>query len=72
MHALSYLVMSSFVTPWTVTCQAALSMGSWQERRSGLPLPTPGNLSDPGIKSVSLAFSTLASEFFTTVPPGKP
>ena len=39
------------VTPWTVACQAPLSMGfSRQEYWSGLP--PPGNLPDPGIKLV--------------------
>ena len=41
-----------FVTLWTVTCQAPLSMGlSWQEHWSGLPFPPPGDLPSPGIKS---------------------
>ena len=32
-----------FVTPWTVVCQAPLSMGlSWQEYWSGLPSPPSG------------------------------
>ena len=35
-----------------------------------LPFPTPGDLPDPGIKSVSLVPSALADRFFTTVPPG--
>ena len=40
-----------FATPWTVTCQAPLSMGfSRQEYWSGLPCPSPGDLPDPGIK----------------------
>ena len=40
-----------FATPWTVDCQAPLSMGFFrQEYRSGLPFPSPGDLSDPGIK----------------------
>ena len=39
-----------FVTPWTVARQAPLSMGlSRQEYWSGLPFPSPGGLSDPGI-----------------------
>ena len=43
-----------FVTPWTVAHQAPLSMGfSRQEYWSGLPLPSPGDLSDPGIKPTS-------------------
>ena len=44
-----------FVIPWTVARQAPLSMGfSRQEYWSGLPLPSPGDLPDPGIKPVSL------------------
>ena len=39
------------VTPWTVACQAPLSMGfSRQEYWSGLPFPPPEELLDPGIK----------------------
>ena len=53
--------------PWTVACQAPLSMGcSRQEYRSGLPCPPPGDLSDPGIESVSLISPALAGRFFTT------
>ena len=38
-----------FVTPWTVACQAPLSMGfSRQEYWSGLPFPSPGGLPSPG------------------------
>ena len=34
----------SFATPWTVTCQASLSMGfPKQEYWSGLPFPSPSN-----------------------------
>ena len=41
-------------TPWTVDCQAPLSMGSpRQEYQSGLSFPSPGDLPDPGIKLVS-------------------
>ena len=40
-----------FVTPWTVAYQAPLSMGfSRQEYWSGLPLPSPGDLPNPGIE----------------------
>ena len=40
--------------PWTVTCQAPLSMGlPRQECWSGLPFPPPEDLLDPDIKSVS-------------------
>ena len=42
----SHLVMSLFVTPWTVTHQAPLSLGfSRQEYRSGLPFLPPGRSS---------------------------
>ena len=62
-----------FVTPGAVVCQAALSMEfSRQKYWSGLPFPTPGDLPDPGIESVSLVFPALASEFFTAEPPEKP
>ena len=40
-----------------------------QEYWSGLPFPSPGDLSHPGIKPTSPA---LAGRFFTTEPPGKP
>ena len=39
------------VTPWTVACQAPLSMGfSRQEYWSGLPFPSPEDPPNPGIK----------------------
>ena len=45
-----------FVTPGTVALQAPLSMGfPRQEYWSGLPIPTPGDLPNPGIKLTSLA-----------------
>ena len=44
---LSHSVVSDSATPWTVACQAPLSMEfSRQEYWSGLPLPTPGDLPD--------------------------
>ena len=40
--------------PWTVTCQAPLSMEfSRQEYRSGLPFPPSGDLLNPEIKPMS-------------------
>ena len=42
--------------PWTIACQAPLSMGfSRQEYWSGLPFPSPGDLPDPGIEARSPA-----------------
>ena len=56
-----------FADPWTVACQALLSMGfSSQEYRSGLPFSFSGYLPDPGIKPVSLVSLALAGRFFTT------
>ena len=44
------------VTPWTVACEASLSMEFFrQEYWSGLPFSTPWNLPDPGIEPVSCA-----------------
>ena len=55
------------MTPWIVSHQAPLSMGfSRQEYWSRLPFPSPGDLSNPGIKPASPA---LADRFFTTEPP---
>ena len=60
----------SFVIPGVVSHQAPLSMGfSRQEYWSGFSLPSPGDLSDPGIKPVSPA---LTGGSFTTEPRGKP
>ena len=62
-----------FATPWSVACQAPLSMGfSRQEYWSGLPFPSPGYLPIPGMKPTSLVSHALASRFIATVPPGKP
>ena len=56
-----------FAVPWTVAHQAPVTMeGSRQVYWSGLPLPTPGHLPDPGIESVSLASPPFTGRFFTT------
>ena len=60
-----------FVTPWTVACQAPLSMRfSRQEYWSGLPWLPPGDLPDPGIEPASLLPPTLAEGSLASV--GKP
>ena len=54
-----------FATPWMVARQAPLSMEfSRQNYWSGLPFPSPEDLSDPGIESVSpaLQVDSLPSE----------
>ena len=67
-------VSNSFATPWTVACQAPLSTGfPKQEYSSGLPLPSLGDLPDPGIEPASLASPALAGRGFSPAePPGKP
>jgi len=59
-----------FVIPWTVALQAPLFMEfSRQEYWSGLPFPSPGDLPDPGIESMSPA---LQADSLPSEPPGKP
>ena len=56
-----------FSTLWTVACQAPLFMGfSEQEYWSGLTFPSPGDLPNTGIETVSLMSPALAGWFFTT------
>ena len=55
-----------FATPWTVARQVPLSMGfPRQEFWSGLPIPPPEDLPNPGIKLASLVSLPLAAGFFT-------
>ena len=55
-----------FLTPWTVACQAPLSMGfSKQDYWNGLPFPLPGDLPDPGIEPTSLMSPEFQDIFFT-------
>ena len=61
---------NTFPTPWTVACQAPLSMGfPRQECWSGLPFLSPGDLPNSGIepKSPALWTDSLSAE-----PQGKP
>ena len=59
-----------FSTLWTVAYQDPLSMGfSRQEYWCGLPLPSPGDLPDPGIEPGSL---TLQADTLPSESPGKP
>ena len=69
-ESVSRSVMSDSVTPWTVACQAPLSMEfSRQKHRHWLPFLSPGDLPDPGIKPM---FPALAGRFFTKEPQGTP
>ena len=63
-----------FETPWTVTYQVPLSMGfSRQEFWSGLPFPSPGDLSNPGIepRSPALQIDALQSGPHPSMTTGK-
>ena len=56
-------------TPWTIAHQALPSIKfSRQEYCSGLPFPSPGDLSDPGVERVSPA---LRADALLSEPPGK-
>ena len=56
-----------FATPWTIACQAPLSMGfSKQEYWSWLPCPSPGDLPNPGLEPASLMSWAMAGGFLTT------
>ena len=58
------------MTPWTVACQAPLSMGfPRQEYWNGLPFPSPGDLPNPGIEPAS---PTLQADSLSAEPQGKP
>ena len=67
------LVTQSYLTlghPMACSHQAPPSMGfSRQERWSGLPFPSPGDLPDPGIEARSPA---LEADALTSEPRGKP
>ena len=57
------------VTPWTVACQAPLSMGfSRQEDWSEFPCPPPGDLPNPGVE---LRSPTVQEDSVSTESPEK-
>ena len=59
-----------FATPWIVAYQVPPSMGFFrQEYWNGLPVPSPGDLPDPGIEPRSPA---LQADALLSEPPGKP
>ena len=65
--------MSDSVTPWTAARQAPLSVGfSRQDYWSGLPFPSPGDLSDPGTEPCLLHFLHQQADSLPLVPPGEP
>ena len=59
-----------FATPWTAAFQAPLPMGfPRQEYWSGLPIPPPGDLPNPGSEP---KFPALRADSLLSEPPGKP
>ena len=67
-------VMSNFWGPrWIVARHTPLSMEfARQKYWRGLPFPTPEDLPNPGIETVSLESPVLAGGFFTVVTSEKP
>ena len=67
MHAQSLQSCSTLCDPWTVAHQAPLSTEFFRhEYWSGLPIPSPRDLPNPGIEPVSLTSPALAGGLFTT------
>ena len=65
-------VMSDSATLWTIAFLAPLSMGVFRQKYwSGLPIPSPGDLPDPGSKPMSLMSPALAGGSLPLAPPGK-
>ena len=69
MHAYMLSHVLFFVTPWTIACQAPLSMGfSKQEYWSGLPFSSPGDLPNAGIKPESPVSPALQADALPLEP----
>ena len=67
------VVSNYFVTPWTVACQAPLSVGFYrQEYWNGLPFLSPGDLPNPVIKFMSLESRHWQVTSLPLESPGKP
>ena len=63
-------VVPDSATPWTVACEAPLSMKFFsQEYWNGLPFPSPGDLPNPGMKP---GFPALQADSSPSEPPGRP
>ena len=67
-----------FVTPWTIACQAPLSMGFCRQeywgvvfRIEGLSCPSPGESFQPGEQTASPETSALQVDSLPTEPPGE-
>ena len=72
MNVLSHSVVSDSAIIWTVACQAPVSMGFFRkEYWSGLPLPPPGDLLDPGIEPMSPVSPVLQADSLMAASSGK-
>ena len=63
----------TLVTPWTIVCQAPLSMGFPRQKFwSVLPFPSAGHLPNPGIEPMSPALQVVSciTDSLPTEPPG--
>ena len=70
MHSQPLSLVQLFTIPWTIACQAPLSMEfSRQEHWSGVPFPLPRDLPNSGIKPEFPGSPTLAGRFFTISAP---
>ena len=66
------MLSSVHATPWSVACQAPLSMGfSRQDYCSGLPFSPPGDLPDKGVEPVFPASLALQADSLSAEPSGK-
>ena len=66
-HTACVRAIQLFVTPWTVVCQAPLSMGFFgQEYWSGVPCSPAGNLPSSGTEPAFLVSPALAGTVVTT------
>ena len=72
-HVKSVQMCSTLRPPWTVNCQAPLSVGfSRQEYCSGLPCPPPGDLPNLRTEPLFLRSPALAGKFFNRHHLGSP
>ena len=71
-HMHTLICVQLFATPWTIACQAPMSMGFLRHKyQNEFLFPFPGDPSHPGIKPTSFSSSALAGRFFATAPWGK-
>ena len=58
------------MTPWTVACQAPLSMGFFRQGYwSGLPSPSPGDPPNPGTEIGSPVVPAMQADSLPSEPP---